>query len=555
MRVKADGSGKAERLVSGKVTQRHDTWFSWIRQPVLSPDGKTVAMVSDAPDPTNDDVVLQFYDLTTRKSTRPDVAETAPLGHQDPAWRPDGKELLYVRNGRDGPKGAPVIYRWDVATRRATPVTGPGYLEPSYSPDGKYIAATKTSTFGNDVVILDAANGRELLRVTTDGASWAPAWSPTGDAIAFLHIDGPDRGPQAGQPRRRGPGLDRQGHRRPDRGLRPRRRVAAGLVRPGRPAAGADAATPSAAPSAGPSSSVDHGARDGRLPRAARGAVGGGRQRAVPRASTRIRARCPTGSRATSPGSKRFARLLVEAAGPYAAAVKPNLAFFEAYGSAGMAALERIRGCIPADIPVVADAKRGDIGTTAARQARRAVRRPRRRRRDRQPVPRRRGRRAAARARAIASPTSCAGPPTPARPSSRTSRRGRPRRRCARRAALPAGRASRRDAGVRAGRSAWSSGRPRPTSCARSGPSRPGWPFLVPGVGAQGGDVEPVLRDGPATAAPAAGADRVAGCWSTSRGASPARPWRRPAAIVRTTPVSGSRPPPATGPRRLPVLP
>ena len=33
--------------------------------------------------------------------------------------------------------------------------------------------------------------------------------------------------------------------------------------------------------------------------------------------------------------------------------------------------------------------------------------------------------------------------------------------------------------------------------------SHPGSAFLVPGVGAQGGEIEPVLRDGPATAAPA----------------------------------------------------
>lgn len=68
-------------------------------------------------------------------------------------------------------------------------------------------------------------------------------------------------------------------------------------------------------------------------------------------------------------GLERFAALVLEAALPYAAAVKPNLAFFEAHGSAGMAALERLRARIPADIPVIADAKRGDIGTTAQRQA------------------------------------------------------------------------------------------------------------------------------------------------------------------------------------------
>ena len=68
-------------------------------------------------------------------------------------------------------------------------------------------------------------------------------------------------------------------------------------------------------------------------------------------------------------GLERFAELVLEAALPYAAAVKPNLAFFEAFGSAGIAALERLRATIPPDIPVIADAKRGDIGSTAARQA------------------------------------------------------------------------------------------------------------------------------------------------------------------------------------------
>lgn len=65
---------------------------------------------------------------------------------------------------------------------------------------------------------------------------------------------------------------------------------------------------------------------------------------------------------------ERFATLVIESAVAHAAAVKPNLAFFEAYGAAGWAALERVRARIPADVPVIADAKRGDIGSTTARQ-------------------------------------------------------------------------------------------------------------------------------------------------------------------------------------------
>ena len=150
----------------------------------------TVAMISDGPDPTERDAVLQFYDLATEERTVPDVPENVPLGHQDPSWRSDGRYLLYVANGRSGSRGAPVVYRWSVADAEAIPITGPGYLEPRYSPDGRYIAATRTSAFGNDVVILEAAHGRELLRITDDGRSWAPVWSPAGDAIAFLHSEG-----------------------------------------------------------------------------------------------------------------------------------------------------------------------------------------------------------------------------------------------------------------------------------------------------------------------------------------------------------------------------
>jgi hypothetical protein len=190
MSIPADGTGKAERLRTGRFKKGGKTWFFWMRQPVMSPDGRTFALVSDAPDPTKSDVILQFWDVTSDKSSIPGVSEVAPLGHQDPAWRPDGTMLFYVRNGREGAKGAPIIYRWDLVKKTSTPVTGPGYLEPSFSPDGRYIAATRINAFGSDVVVLDAAGGRELLRLTSDGGSWAPTWSPAGDAIAFFHIQG-----------------------------------------------------------------------------------------------------------------------------------------------------------------------------------------------------------------------------------------------------------------------------------------------------------------------------------------------------------------------------
>lgn len=188
-RIHPDGSG-AEKLLSGRYRKGPYTWFFWIRQPDVSPDGRTVAITSDGPDPTTSDVVLQTYDVKTDKTKRLNLPENPPLGHQDPAWRPDGKQLLYVKNGRDGTRGAPVIYRYDPVTKKTSPLSPPGYMQPSWSPDGRYIAVTKTSTLGTDVAILDARNGTEVLRITNDGRSFAPVWSPKGDSIAYMHIEG-----------------------------------------------------------------------------------------------------------------------------------------------------------------------------------------------------------------------------------------------------------------------------------------------------------------------------------------------------------------------------
>jgi orotidine-5'-phosphate decarboxylase len=70
-------------------------------------------------------------------------------------------------------------------------------------------------------------------------------------------------------------------------------------------------------------------------------------------------------------GLERFALTCAEAFGPTAAVVKPQSAFFEAYGSAGILVLERtIRACREAGALVLLDVKRGDIGTTMAAYAR-----------------------------------------------------------------------------------------------------------------------------------------------------------------------------------------
>lgn len=209
----------------------------------------------------------------------------------------------------------------------------------------------------------------------------------------------------------------------------------------------------------------------------------------------------PPGFPASLAGIERFAALVLEAALPFATAIKPNLAFFEAYGSAGMAGLERLRATIPADVPVIADAKRGDIGSTAARQAvalfdvlgadavtvspflgseaiRPLIERP-----DRFAyVLCRTSNPGAGELQDLTVVASEAGHDAPERLHERVAR-------------LASGWGPGGTVGLVVGATV-------PDELARIRSIAPALPFLVPGVGAQGGEIEPVLRHGSATLPP-----------------------------------------------------
>lgn len=67
-----------------------------------------------------------------------------------------------------------------------------------------------------------------------------------------------------------------------------------------------------------------------------------------------------------------FCLRLIETTAGSAAAFKPNAAFFEAYGGEGIEALRKVIAAVPDGIPVILDAKRGDIASTAEAYARAA---------------------------------------------------------------------------------------------------------------------------------------------------------------------------------------
>lgn len=68
-----------------------------------------------------------------------------------------------------------------------------------------------------------------------------------------------------------------------------------------------------------------------------------------------------------------FNKAIIDATAPYCIAYKPNLAFYEAEGAAGMVAFEKTIDYLRVNYPhhfIIADAKRGDIGNTSALYAR-----------------------------------------------------------------------------------------------------------------------------------------------------------------------------------------
>lgn len=66
----------------------------------------------------------------------------------------------------------------------------------------------------------------------------------------------------------------------------------------------------------------------------------------------------------------QFNKAIIEATCDLVCAYKPNMAFYEALGTEGLAILEKTIKHVPSDIPVIGDAKRGDIGNTARAYAR-----------------------------------------------------------------------------------------------------------------------------------------------------------------------------------------
>lgn len=171
--IDADGSGP----------QRLTTDPGLDSAPALSPDGRSIAFVSDR----TGDAEVHRMDA--------DGANVVQLTHRrgsidtSPAWSPDGTSLAFSSSDGDHPG----IYVMDAegSTPRRLAGTGDRDDAPSWAPDGEYIAFHRSTAGGVDIVVVSVASGADRVVASERGdfpAAGFPRWSPDGSRLVYVGV-------------------------------------------------------------------------------------------------------------------------------------------------------------------------------------------------------------------------------------------------------------------------------------------------------------------------------------------------------------------------------
>ncbi|MCX7041372.1 MAG: S9 family peptidase [Gammaproteobacteria bacterium] len=196
-RVGFDGQGRRRLTDTAEVSE-------W--QPRWSPDGRSIAFLSDAPaDGAKDEEATTQVWLMPATGGKPRRLTHHPSGVDDFGWSPDSKRLVLVQFKEDGigylDHRRTHLVLLDVASGKSEQLTSGAHDEllPAWSPDGRWIAyvskrgADPDRHLNFDIYLIEPRIGASERQLTTfPGADldpyWEtrPSWSPDNKRIAYL---------------------------------------------------------------------------------------------------------------------------------------------------------------------------------------------------------------------------------------------------------------------------------------------------------------------------------------------------------------------------------
>jgi Tol biopolymer transport system component len=188
----------APRAITTNGAPHVDANF-WEMQPAWSPDGTALVYASDRGRARSGTLDLAAWQMTIAGTARRQLSAANPYtgGIDYPSWRPSGSQILYTSwtylpNDTDAYGHLELL---DVRANRTWALTQPGQtaMQASWAPGGARIAFIRRSN-GQDQVWLAAVpfvlgKDADVLReaqLLEDGVNAHPAWSPRGDAIAYI---------------------------------------------------------------------------------------------------------------------------------------------------------------------------------------------------------------------------------------------------------------------------------------------------------------------------------------------------------------------------------
>lgn len=181
--LESDGTGARQLTRNRQIPVQQSDWAFY---PHWSPDSQTIAYITDR---------ASFYPMLWRMNADGTSARqlTFPANGLDAidsfAYSPDGRMIAASRYNI----GQPQIFLIDVARpagARAITKAEAGAYDPSWSPDGQYLAFVAREGVRNTVYVIDMESPERPTAVADAELVRSPVWSPSGTTIAYIGLAG-----------------------------------------------------------------------------------------------------------------------------------------------------------------------------------------------------------------------------------------------------------------------------------------------------------------------------------------------------------------------------